>query len=295
VAGVTLPTQNVAVNGARVADALFTTPQNTLDAGNRGLYSRVLPSGATQVSAMESQNPKLVSVELGANEVLSQFGIALVGAPPAPLLDPATFAAQYRQLLDRVEATTAKHVLLVSLPTNPFSLAGYRTGAEVAVNAAVLAAGFHVAVQADCGTTNAANLMFIPFKLATVMQAGLAAKAAGQPMIPFTCAAGAPTAVDFTWTPAEQAIVAAVVAQMNATILAETQARGFARFSLDALYGLAAAKPPFIVATLFTSTTPWGPLMSIDGIHPSAAGQTLLAAAAANALNQRYNLGIPAQ
>src|SRR3954467_11311315 len=57
VAGVTLPTQNVSVNGARVADALFTTPENILDPGNKKLYARVFLPGATQVSEMEMQSP----------------------------------------------------------------------------------------------------------------------------------------------------------------------------------------------------------------------------------------------
>jgi lysophospholipase L1-like esterase len=33
--------------------------------------------------------------------------------------------------------------------------------------------------------------------------------------------------------------------------------------------------------------------MSLDGVHPSARGQTLLAGAAAQAINARYGLTIP--
>jgi lysophospholipase L1-like esterase len=33
--------------------------------------------------------------------------------------------------------------------------------------------------------------------------------------------------------------------------------------------------------------------MSLDGVHPSARGQGLLAAAAAQAINARYGLAIP--
>jgi len=98
---VTLPTANVAINGARVADALATTPENIVDAANRQLYQRVLLPSVTQVSEMEMQSPTLVSVEFGGNEVLPvQSGVALVGPRPLPILDPQTFATQYRQLLD---------------------------------------------------------------------------------------------------------------------------------------------------------------------------------------------------
>ncbi len=294
VEGVNLPTQNVAVFGARAADALFTTPENVVDLANQQLYSRVLAPGETQVSAMETQNPKLVSVELGANEVLgSRSGVALVGPPPLPIANPATFAAQYSQILDRIETVRVKHVLLVGLPTNPFVIPGFRSGAEIAANAAALLAAFNVAVQPDCGTTNAQNQMYVPLKLAPVMQAGLQARAANLPPVPFTCAAGGPTTVDLVLTPAEQAIVVGVVAQMNATIQAEAQARGIAFFSLDAFYAAPGVRTPLNVVALFTTAEPFGPLMSLDGLHPNAAGEAIIAQAAAQALNAKYDLGIP--
>jgi lysophospholipase L1-like esterase len=293
VPGVTLPTQNVAINAARVVNALFTTPENVLDPTNQQLYGRVLPPGETQVSAMASQNPKLVSVEFGANEVLgSQSGVALVGAPPLPILDPQTFAAQYDALLDRVAAANAKHVVLVSLPTNALSIPAFRSGAEIAANAAPLLVGFNVAVQADCGTTSAQNVIYVNLKLLPTMQAGLIAKAAGQPPVPFSCVGAGPTTVDFVLTPQEQAIVAAVVTQMNAVIQGEAQSRGYAVFSLDALFAAAGVRTPLNVVTLFTTAQPYGPFMSMDGIHPNAAGNALIAQAAAQALNQRYDLGI---
>ena len=294
VPGITLPTQNVAINGARIADALFSTPETAPDVASRRLYSRVLPPGETQVTAMTAQHPKLVSVELGSNEVFAaRSGIALVGAPPLPILDPPTFATQYRQVLDSIEATKVKHVLLVGLPTNPLVLPPFRTGAEIAANAPVLLVGFNVAVQADCATTSAQNLIFVLLKLAPVMQAGLAAKALGQPPLPFTCAAGGPTVVDFVLTPAEQSIVTMVTAQFNAIIQAEAQARGYAYMSLDALYAAPGVRTPLNVATLLTSAQPFGPYMSLDGVHPNAAGQALIAEGAALALNARYDLGIP--
>ena len=294
-AGVTLPTQNVSVNGARVADALFTTPENILDPGNKKLYARVFLPGATQVSEMEMQSPTLVSVEFGADEVLSaQSGVVLVGAAPLPILDPQTFASQYRQLLDRVAAAKPDYVLLVGLPTHALEIPAFRAGAEIAANASVLAAAFNVAVQPDCATTNVHNLIFVTAKLATTIQAGLAARAANQPPVPFTCAGAGPATGDFVLTLAEQAIVDGVVAQMNAVIQGEAQARGYAYVSLDALFAAPGVRTPLNAVTLFTSAEPFGPFMSLDGIHPNAAGQALIAQAAARALNARYDLGLPA-
>ena len=291
--GVSLPTANVAVNGARTFDALFTTPENVVDPTNRLVYSRVLAPGQTQVSAMEAQNPKVVSVELGANEVLdARSGVALVGARPLPVENPATFATQYRAVLDRIEATGVKHVLLVGLPTNLFSVPGFRSGAEIAANATVLLVAFNVAVQPDCGTTSAPNQIYVTLKLSLAIQAGLAARTANQPPVPFSCAGAGPTTVDLVLTPPEQAIVAAVVAQMNAVIQGEANARGFAFVSLDALYGAPGVRTPLNAVALYTTAQPFGPFMSLDGLHPNAAGQALIAEAAAQALNARYDLGI---
>jgi lysophospholipase L1-like esterase len=290
--GVTLPTQNVAIDGARVANALGSTPENITDAGRVQLYSRVLPPGATQLTAMAAQNPKLVSVEFGANEILGvQSGIAIAGPPPAPILLPQLFAAQYHQLLEGVAATNPKHVLLVGLSSLTTPLPAFRFGSEIAANAPVLAAGFNVTVAPDCGTTGAQNLIYF-VKLATTIQAGLISRQAGGPAVPFTCAAGGPLDADQVLTPDEQGILAAVIAQMNATIQAEAAARGWAYFSLDALYAAPGVRTPLNVVALMTTASPFGPFMSMDGVHPNAAGQALIAAAAAQALDAMYDLGI---
>ena len=41
-----------------------------------------------------------------------------------------------------------------------------------------------------------------------------------------------------------------------------------------------------------TSGTPYGPYVSLDGLHPSAAGQTVIADAAARALNATFHMQI---
>ena len=62
-------------------------------------------------------------------------------------------------------------------------------------------------------------------------------------------------------------------------------------FNLDPVYAL--PKPSFRVTDLLFSNQPFGPYMSLDGVHPSAAGQSLLASAAVNAINAKYGLAIP--
>ena len=292
--GVTLPTQNESLSGARARDALFTTPENILDAGNAKMYGRVLPPGMTQLDAMEAENPKLVSVEFGVNEVLNgRSGVALVGPPPFPIENPANFAAQMHQIFDRIDAVKVKHVLVVGLPNSPFEASAFRTGAEIAGNAGALLVAFNVAVQPDCAGVNAGNQIFAVARIPLAIQAGLTARALGQPAVPLSCAGAGPTTQDFVLDASEQAILLNVVTQMNAALQAEAQARGYAFMSLEALYSAPGVRVPLNVVALMTSATPWGPYMSLDGLHPSAAGQTLIAQAAARALNATYNLGIP--
>ena len=294
VPGVTLPAQNTSLSGARARDALFTTPQNILDAGNAKMYGRVLPPGMTQLDVMEAQNPKLVSVEFGVNEVLNgRSGVALVGPPPFPIENPANFAAQMHQIFDRIDAVQVKHVLVVGLPTTPFIASGFRTGAEIWANAAALLVAFNVAVQPDCNGVNAGNQIYVVARIPAVIQAGLAARAQNLPPVALSCAGAGPTTQDFVLDAAEQTILNTVVAQMNAALQAEAQARGYAFMSLDALYTAPGVRVPFNVVALMTAATPFGPFMSLDGLHPSGAGQTLIANAAAQALNARYDLGIP--
>jgi hypothetical protein len=45
--------------------------------------------------------------------------------------------------------------------------------------------------------------------------------------------------------------------------------------------------------SFMSADEPFGPYVSADGVYPSAAGNRLLAEAAAAALNDRYGLGIP--
>ena len=42
-----------------------------------------------------------------------------------------------------------------------------------------------------------------------------------------------------------------------------------------------------------TTSQPYGPYISLDGIHPSAEGARVIADAAAVALNSTYHLSIP--
>lgn len=280
-----LPAANTAMNAARAADALRTTPENTTDLGNKQLYARVLPPFTTQVMAMEQQRPKFVSVELGANEVLGATqGRFVPGVNVVPL---PFFAADYDQILDRVAATVNTGAVLVGLINDVRDFPALRAGHELWMNRAEFGA-FGVIVMPDC--ENSPNLIFVPQRVPTAI--AIAAQS-GSPFA-FSCMASPdPTAIDYVLTPAEVAQADALLAQIDEHILGQAKRRGWAYFRLEALYGIPGLKGPFSVVQLMTSFQPYGPLMSLDGVHPSAQGQSILADAAARAINDRYRLGLP--
>jgi GDSL-like lipase/acylhydrolase family protein len=283
VEGVVLPTQNLAINAAITKDALYTTPENVTDPANARLYSRVLGPNQTQVSAMMSMNPKLVSVEFGGNELLnSRSGIAIDGATIFPY---AQWVPLYDQLLDSVQKTTNR-ALIVGLIRDLATFPAFRRGDELWADRFAFAVAFNVAVSPDCQGSQ--NLLFVPVRVPTAVANGVARARLGLGPFTLSCAAGGPTTQDFVLDPTEVAHVNAVMAQMNEHIRGEAERRGFAYTELEALYGRTDVKPPFSVVALMTTATPYGNLISLDGVHPSAEGARILAEAAFAALSNRY-------
>ncbi len=285
-AGVVLPTQNLAIPGALTGDALNTRPDDKTDPYGSQLYRRFLPLGFTQVSAMESQNPKFVIVELGANDVLGTLsGVAIAGGSFVPF---AAWSAQYNAVLNRVGAA-APQALLVGLGRNISQLPNLRRGSELWADRAAFLSAFHVDVSANCDGNQ--NLIVANIVVPSAVGAGLTSRATGNPPFVLSCQASAnPGAQDRILTPAEEAIVDAQLVQMSDHVRAQAAARGYAFIELEVLYGL--AKPAYSVVNQMTNGTPYGPNISLDGLHPSAAGQTIIAKAAARAIEDRYDVGL---
>lgn len=284
--GVTLPTRNLAINAATTRDALYTTPENVADPANAKLYGRVLPPGATQVSAMMSQNPKLVSVELGGNEVLNaRSGIAALGITMTPY---EVWAPMYDALLDSV-AKVSKMALLVGLTREVGTFPAFRRGAEMYADRAEFLA-FNVRVTDDCDGNQ--NQLFVPYVVPVAVAKGAALGASGPATL--SCTGKGQAEQDYILDADEQSAVNTLLGRMNDHIIAEAARRGYAFFALESLYGRSDLKAPFSVSRLMLTGTPYGPLISLDGVHPSAAGSTILAQAAAAALVERYGFEFPA-
>ena len=283
-ADVNLPVANVAISGALTSDALLTTPEMSGEPVTGGLYHRVLEPGHTQVSTMVEQNPKLVSVELGAADLLGAISGTVAAVVPY-----AVWQQAYDRVLDKVDATT-KMAVLVGLVANARNFPAFRTGNELWVDRLEFAA-INIAVSPDCN--GSANWLFLPFKLPPAILAARELASHGLGPYVLSCAAGGPLDQDFILTPGELAIVNAQIQAMNAHIQAEANSRGFAYFTLGALYDRPDLKAPFSLGVLLGTPVPFGALISLDGVHPTAAGSKILADAAAHGLNVKYNLGIP--
>ncbi|MFL5509892.1 MAG: hypothetical protein ACJ79J_09915 [Gemmatimonadaceae bacterium] len=286
----TLPTNDLGIDGANTYDALRVTPETTQveSVKRRRQYRLVLPPKTTQVTAMMHQNPTLVSVELGANEVLGvTTGLMF---PAAAYRTPYTFVPNsvwqpvYAQVLDSVKKTGAK-ALLVGVP-NVSSIVSFRTGDELWQDRAEFA-GFGVAINADCQGN--ANLIFVPLKVATAVGTAQATGTAFN----LSCT-DSPGAQDNILTPADVATITSVVTGMNTFIQAQASANGWAYMDLNAVLAKAIAnRGPYSVVKQLTCTRPYGQYISNDGVHPNVQGYQEMANAAAEALNTAYGFAIP--
>jgi len=288
VPGRDLPTRSVAIAGALTQDAIYSTPQTVTGPLQQQVYRQVLPTNGTQLRAGLRHKPTLVSVEFGANEVLgARSGIAIPGVTIFPF---ASWAFLYNALVDTV-GMNAPRVLLVGLINDAADFPSFRTGAEIHADSLTMNVAFNVDVLSDCA--GSPNLVFVPVRVPTAIATGLARRAAGLTPFSFSCADGGTGVQDYVLTPAEAAVVNGTLASMNAHIRALASARGYAHFELEVLYGMPGLKPPFSSVALMTSMQPYGSYISLDGIHPNAAGHAILARAAARALNHTYKLRIP--
>lgn len=272
--GVTLPAGNVAISGANSWDALHSTIESeTLVSPRKGeLYSRVLLPGQTQVTAMLAQEPTFVSVELAANEVLPASTGRFAAATPFEVWQPV-----YDSILTAVQSTGAGAVL-VGLPNDAANFPSIRRAREFFSQAGYLLT-LGIAVSWNCYF--GPNYLFIPGYVLTLLS-----------KVPTTATcADVPGAADYVLTPTDRNNINALMARMNTHMQTRAAENGWAYFSLEAVYGL--PKPSLNMYNVLFSNTPFGPYISLDGVHPSARGQAVLAQAAVQAINGRYGTAIP--
>ncbi len=293
--GIELPANNVAIEGSTAFEAVDVTPvtAGTLFGPFRqSVYRRVLRDDQTQVTAMLSQDPTFVSVEFGANEVLRvQSGVLAPNLTYTPL---ETFRLNYNKIIDSVKTTGAKAVL-VGLIDDVRTFSTIRTAAEIHAESLAFHA-FYVTIGTQCKTSP--NVVTVPLFVPAILGRGQAAAAAGQPRPVITCA-DVPGQQDATLTQSDITFINSLLVQMDTVIAHRAQENGYAHFRLQALYGIAKSGNPFRLTAaadqpvaFLSGATPYGPLISIDGVHPSREGHSVIAQAAVDAINQQYGFDL---
>jgi hypothetical protein len=281
--GVTVPTHNLAVENATATEALNATPA-TATQGRGPVTSRVLPAGFTQVTAMRALHPTFVSVEFGGNEILpAQVGLLYPGVTFTPL---AVFESSYSQIIDNVKVTGAKAVL-VSIRTDLRNFPTIRTGPEVASQRDAFAA-YNVTVNADCDASP--NFVFVRGKVITAVITGLTRAQYHLSPYDLSCA-DIPGTVDYVLTPGDITFLNDLANQMSDFIETTAVANGYASFAIGALYNDSKNGVRFDLDQYLNSATPYGELIGLDGVHPSAKGQTILARVAKRAIQSTYGRG----
>lgn len=271
--GITLPTNSVAISGAKAHTALYSTPESeqAINARRGDLYSRVLPPGKTQVTAMLAQNPTFVSVELAANEVLPASTGRLSSMTPY-----ASWQQDFDMIVDSVQRTGAAAVL-VGLPDNAANFPSVRRAREF-FNEWPYLLTLGISVSINCYYSS--NYIFVPGYILTLLS---------KAPVTATCA-DVPGEVDYIITSSDLSAINARMAEINSHIQSKATANGYAFFKLSSLYDL--PKGSLDLYNVLFSSSPFGSNFSLDGVHPSAKGQDILANAAVQAINSRYKLGI---
>lgn len=301
---------NVSIPGIRLQQVLDLKaipfgPTDTLK------LAQFITGGVNPIDMAERAQPTFVTFEAFANDAL---GAATRG--DSTLLTPvATFQAAFTAIADRLDATGA-HVAVMNLPTAPllpYFSAGFmffclKNGCAPLGIAATLP--FSLAaftVDASCnhpalsGGVGIGDSVLVPFGTTGAIAGAITT--AGVTNVNLNCATGAATITTPLGTnpagvtvrkPAMKAIFARI-AQYNAIITTEATARGWAVADWDAALRRRSALgqiPPF--PSLSTPTTTlFGTIFSLDGIHPNALGQKIIVDAFRTAIASTFGVDLP--
>jgi lysophospholipase L1-like esterase len=290
---------SVAVPGARVEELLnnFGTPFSASNA-----LTTFFLGGRTQVERMQQAHPTFVTLWIGNNDVLGALTSQTNPGNPALVTPLANFTAQYDSILDAIEATGAKAALL--------SVADV-TVIPYASRAAIWYCLKNGGCPAPLPPQNPA-LAGIPTFTVNVNCAPVPPTGGGLAiLVPWTiglakvnaAAHGTPSAIDCSVdnevvTTAELTGLATAVAQFNGHIQAEAASRGMAYVNVNTpLLALAANGTipafPDISGALVGNSVTFGPMFTLDGVHPSATAHRLVADSVASAINQKFSTALP--
>lgn len=294
---------NVSIPSIRIQQVLDLTaipfgPTDTLK------LAQFITGGVNPIDMAERAQPTFVTLEAFANDAL---GAATRG--DTTLLTPlADFQAAFTATADRLDATGAS-VAVMNLPAAPviphfsagfvfFCLKNGCAPLGIAATLPFSLATFtvdpscnHPALSAGVGIGDST---LVPFATTGAVVGTLSAGGAAT----LNCTGGGTA----TTIPASASPLAVVgkpemkaiflrIAEYNTVITTEATARGWALANWGtALQTQAAAGKIPSFPSLATPSTLFGPIFSLDGIHPNAAGHRIIAQAFADAIKQTFGV-----
>jgi lysophospholipase L1-like esterase len=287
---------NVAVPGARAFDPI----SRSAPASN--ILTTLVLGGKTQVERALEAQPTFATVWIGNNDVLVAGLTGLLtptaGVSPGIVSTPAQFQSNYDSLTSQlvggspaglrgVLIAVAKVQYLPSLVSGALI-----AGSPVAQATISAAAGKAVTVHPNC--TGSGSLINVP-QLVQQIRIYDPATGAGHPPV-ISCEKGAfpaPVGDIFVLDSQEQLTLNATIDAYNAIISAKAAAIGFAYYDPNVLFKAqrdAGAIPPF--PNFASTSATYGPLISLDGVHPSGAGHRLIANELIGVINAKYGTSL---
>jgi lysophospholipase L1-like esterase len=285
-ASVTDILNNVAVPGARVLD-----PTSATTVASNALTTFIL-GGKTQVQRALDANPTFATIWIGNNDVLeagaSGILVPTAGVSPGIVSTQAQFQTSYDAMIQQLTDSepNIKGVLIGVVQVAGIPL--YSSGALIAgsvsdQNQISAAAGKPVTIDPNC--TGSASLVSVPQLIIQIRANTHPPLISCQPgSVPGTLVGDL-----FVLDATEQATLGATITGYNNYIKSKADAIGFAYYDPNVLLAAQRANGAIPAFPVFTSATAtFGPLVSLDGIHPAAAAHKLIANDLINVINAKY-------
>ena len=272
---------NLAVPGAGTIDLLT----NFHLSASPNVLTQLFLGGRSQIEAAERLNPTFASLWIGNNEIL---GPAIDGIVIADsLVSVETFQARYETVLDRLEGAGARGGVVLGV-ADVTLIPHLSSGAHYwdAVQEGLLPPGFHV--SEECAPASEGGIgeeVLVPFAYGFgVLVAGVLD--------------GVEQTLDClrdlrVLSAREIEILLDAMVDYNAIIASEAEARGWAYLDPNTLFRALLETghiPPFPL--LDTPESLFGPLFSLDGIHPSSLAHRELTNALIDEVNRTYGTSL---
>jgi lysophospholipase L1-like esterase len=289
---------NVAVPGARVLDPTAST------APASNVLTTLILGGKTQVQKALDARPTFATIWIGNNDVL-QAGITGFIVPtsiqalginsPGIVSTQAQFQTNYdammKQLLDSEPALKGVLIGVVQVTGVPLLSSGALIASSATIQAGITAAaGKPVTVNPNC--TGSTALVNVP-QLIGVIRANAhpATIACAKGSDPTNALVGDLYVLDAT----ELNTLQTTIAGYNTYIQGKATALGFAYYDPNVLLAAQRAAGAIPAFPNFASpTATYGTLISLDGVHPSAAAHKLIANNLITLINTTYGTSLAA-